>query len=161
MFFGALSFNGDISKWNVSSVTDMDSMFLGATPFTQQLCGPAWVHSKASKIDMFTGSSGSISRTECGHRVTRRPVPERELVVNRVPTSTKCSKCGTFRKSGRVSCCAPGGAWFKNCGRAGNRNVDHMWSEGVAACRRKFKANAWYIRSHRAVIVVVLFALCL
>merc|ERR1719201_3088543 len=45
-----------------------------------------------------------------------------------------CPKCGTFKKSGRVSCCAPGGAWFKNCGGAGNKNVGHRWSEGTEAC---------------------------
>merc|ERR1712224_652194 len=39
------------------------------------------------------------------------------------------------KKSGRASCCAPGGAWYKNCGAAGNSNVDHMWFEGVRACK--------------------------
>merc|ERR1712203_897227 len=43
-------------------------------------------------------------------------------------------KCGTFAKSGRVSCCAPGGAWFKKCGEVGNKNVDHRWFEGTEAC---------------------------
>merc|ERR1711937_642825 len=66
-------------------------------------------------------------------------VPDRELIV-RTPiitsvstpaiTSTTtnmitCPKCGTFKKSGRVSCCAPGGAWYRNCGGASNRNVAH------------------------------------
>merc|ERR1719201_2149845 len=43
----------------------MDNMFRGAGVFTRKLCGSAWVHSKASKSTMFTGSSGSISRTVC------------------------------------------------------------------------------------------------
>merc|ERR1711934_458561 len=43
--------------------------------------------------------------------------------------------CGTFLKSGRVSCCAPDGAWYKHCGGVGNRNADHMWSEGVEVCK--------------------------
>merc|ERR1712032_1428143 len=46
-----------------------------------------------------------------------------------------CPKCGTFEKSGRNSCCAPGGAWYNNCGGARNKNVDHKWFEGVAACK--------------------------
>merc|ERR1712141_15789 len=65
MFRYARSFNGDISKWDVSSVSNMDSMFQGAILFARKLCGTAWVHSKATKTVMFAGSSGSISRTVC------------------------------------------------------------------------------------------------
>ena len=61
MFQSATSFNGDISKWDVSRAIYLDEMFLGATSFNQQLCGAAWVNSKADKDDMFEGSSGSIA----------------------------------------------------------------------------------------------------
>ena len=158
-------------------------MFYNAVGFKQDLCGAAWVRSKAKKMYMFKNSPGSISRTVCKKRpallleegysstgdtsryvspttqdahelVSRRPIPERELIV-RTPISTSistpsvtsatantltCPKCGTFAKSGRVSCCAPGGTWYKKCGGASNKNVDHMWSEGVDACKRKSKA---------------------
>ena len=119
---------------------------------------------------MFAGSSGSISRTVCTPALTtrarrkyvsRRPVPERELIA-RTPITTSvnmpvitstnvrtCLKCGEFKKSSIVSCCAPGGAWYKNCGRAGNRNVDHRWFEGVKACKCKSK-----LISHRHPAVV-------
>merc|ERR1712147_597336 len=62
---GATAFNGDIAKWDVSSVTNMDDMFEGATSFEQTLCGAAWVHSKATKEGIFVGSSGSISSKSC------------------------------------------------------------------------------------------------
>ena len=166
MLMLATSFNCDLSRWDVSSVTNMDYMFLNAASFNQKLCGGNWFRSKASKNYMFQGSSGSISRGVCTSDPTpvtkpaphqyasRRPIPERELIV-RTPTSTflstlfttarihrmiTCSRCGTFRKSGRASCCAPGGAWFKDCGGVDNANVDHMWSEGTKACKRKWKA---------------------
>ena len=166
MFEKAKLFNGDISKWDVSSVQHMKSMFSNAAAFERNICGDAWVHSKASKMAMFAWSYGSISPAVCTsaptpattqvttHYVTRRPLPERELIV-RAPISTSfstsaftstilsritCPKCGTFAKSGRVSCCAPGGAWYKNCGGAANKNVDHRWSDGTEACKRKSEA---------------------
>jgi surface protein len=37
MFCGAAKFNGPIGTWNVSNVTDMDSMFRAATSFDQPL----------------------------------------------------------------------------------------------------------------------------
>ena len=35
---GASSFNSNISHWNISSVTDMNTMFYEATSFNQNLC---------------------------------------------------------------------------------------------------------------------------
>merc|ERR1712032_1708494 len=57
-------------------------------------------------------------------------------ITSTIMKTMACPKCGRFEKSGRNSCCAPGGAWFKNCGGSRNRNVDHKWFEGVAACKR-------------------------
>ena len=134
-------------------------MFSFASSFKQKLCGAAWVRSKASKANMFLGSFGSISRTVCASATTqgtrqyisRRPITEREL-IGRTPSTasvstpviiatnthaTACPRCGTFRKSGRVSCCAPGGAWFKNCGGIINKNGGHRWAEGLEACKGK------------------------
>ena len=163
MFFGATSFDGDQSKWDVSSVKDMSKMLYYATSFTQKLCTTAWVHSKARKDSMFEGSSGSISQVVCTaphlsattlaarQSVPRQTHPERELIAHIlistpaispiIASTSMCPKCGTFVKSGRVSCCAPGGAWYENCGGAGNRNVDHTLLEGTNACKRKFKAT--------------------
>ena len=59
MFNEAKTFNGDISKWDVSRVKDMGSMFDGAVSFSQTLCG-AWRDSKAKKTDMFRDSNGKL-----------------------------------------------------------------------------------------------------
>ena len=65
MFSGATMFNFDISKWDVSRVSNMNRMFADTASFNQNLCGYAWVNSKATKKDMFVGSSGSIPSTVC------------------------------------------------------------------------------------------------
>ena len=59
MFYGAKTFDGDISKWDVSRVMNMGSMFDGAVSFSQTLCG-AWRDSKAKKTDMFRSSNGKL-----------------------------------------------------------------------------------------------------
>ena len=45
-----------------------------------------------------------------------------------------CPKCGTVRKTTKLSCCARGGAWFRQCGDAGDTNFEHTWIEGIQAC---------------------------
>ena len=51
-----------------------------------------------------------------------------------------CSKCALTqpKEFGQLSCCARGGAWFKNCGDPGNYKFDHTWLEGILACKSKF-----------------------
>ena len=48
--------------------------------------------------------------------------------------STKCPKCGTVRKSGKLSCCARGGVWFKKCRDIDDSKAAHTWVEGIQAC---------------------------
>ena len=72
MFNSAKSFNGDILDWDVSKVVNMNYMFWQATSFNRQLCRVAWVKSKASQIEMFTGSAGTVCRIIIGSRSTLR-----------------------------------------------------------------------------------------
>ena len=51
--------------------------------------------------------------------------------------TSSCPKCGTTKKSGELSCCARGGAWFKNCGDVGDTKFGHTWAEGIQACESK------------------------
>ena len=75
MFNSATSFNGEISKWDVSKVINMNHMFWQAKFFKRRICGASWVNSKASQIDMFTGSPGGVctialaSRTSLKHAI--------------------------------------------------------------------------------------------
>ena len=45
-----------------------------------------------------------------------------------------CPKCAKMKFSDGRSCCAAGGAWFKECGDIGDPNFEHTWSDGVLAC---------------------------
>jgi len=51
-------------------------------------------------------------------------------------TSSVCSKCAKIKKNGILSCCARGGAWFKECGsNTDGGKFDHTWTEGIEACK--------------------------
>ena len=65
MFKSASSFNQDLSKWDVSAVSNMGAMFSGASAFNRELCGLEWVVSAAQKTGMFKDSPGSIASTAC------------------------------------------------------------------------------------------------
>ena len=65
LFSSASAFNQDLSKWDVSNVMGMGNMFHGASAFNRELCGDAWVNSKAEKTNMFEDSPGSILETKC------------------------------------------------------------------------------------------------
>jgi len=55
-FYDAISFNSDVSEWDVSKVTTFDDIFRGAENFNQNLC--AWnLSCTANTNDMFTSSS--------------------------------------------------------------------------------------------------------
>jgi len=55
MFYGAKSFNSNISEWKVHNVTDMNSMFYGAIEFTYDLSD--WkVQNTTDTYDMFNGA---------------------------------------------------------------------------------------------------------
>ena len=49
---------------------------MDAISFNQQLCGAAWVHSKATKEEMFEGSLGSIPQAVCTRVFSPQSQPE-------------------------------------------------------------------------------------
>ena len=66
-------------------------------------------------------------------------------------SSKVCPKCGATSKSGKRSCCARGGAWFKNCGDAGDTEFGHTWAEGIQTCEHS--GNLDVLKSPRQVML--------
>ena len=60
MFLDSSSFNRNLSPWDVSSATSMDSMFNGASSFDQALCWDVAPDGATSTTDMFAGSLGHV-----------------------------------------------------------------------------------------------------
>ena len=65
-----------------------------------------------------------------------------------------CSKCSTLKKSGKLSCCARGGAWFKNCGDADATQFDYTWAEGIEACKGLLKPSLQVILRNVGGVIV-------
>ena len=147
-----------VSGVYVSKVKEMAGMFRSARAFNRQVCGPVWHDIKEFQSTFKRSSEPKKTQVRVIVLGTSQPLPnDRELkvrtsitttaIITTIGNSMTCPRCGTFEKSGRVSCCAPGGAWYKNCGGFGNKNVDHRWIEGVEACKRKCKVNGMYSHS--------------
>ena len=67
IFYGATSFNGNISNWNVSSVTNMYAMFAGATSFNKDL---QWDVSSVTDMRFMFAGAASFNGDICGWNVS-------------------------------------------------------------------------------------------
>ena len=63
--------------------------------------------------------------------------PDTTMII----TVSVCPRCGTIGKSGKMSCCGRGGAWFKHCGGAVNTKRQHTWYEGIQACKTRTQSK--------------------
>merc|ERR1719174_2977525 len=99
MFRDAKVFNGDISKWDVSGVTNMNSMFRDAKAFNGDIS--EWNVSLVSNMnDIFfqaTAFNGNISKWDVVG------VTDVTTGILTTPAIT-CSKCGFSSKANALSC---------------------------------------------------------
>ena len=70
-------------------------------------------------------------------------------------TSFMCPKCAMIDRLGKLSCCAPTASWYKNCGRTGDSNFEHTWTEGFKACKYAAKVTlSTTVANNRRIAVV-------
>merc|ERR1712048_123224 len=88
MFYQATSLNGDISEWDVRSATTMQIMFQDATSFNIDIS--KWDVRKALDVSyMFNGAS-SFYQTLCGHWLTKKAsLDARSLYTTNMFTGSK------------------------------------------------------------------------
>ena len=67
--------------------------------------------------------------------------PTTTTTTTSVVSVKACPKCGRIKKSGKLSCCARGGAWFNNCGDVRESKFHHTWVEGMQACKKIVISN--------------------
>ena len=100
----------------------------------RQLAAPGFLIGQQFKVKnlmIFTMHSPRRSRSSM-----RNPSPKSVQSGNSTSSmpGLTCPKCGITKKSSKRSCCARGGAWFKNCGDDSDSEFDHTWAEGIQAC---------------------------
>ena len=102
-------------------VAGINYTFMFADGSTVRVFHQAWTHTlKVMRITPAT---------------TKNPARALVKLMGAHSASPLCPKCGINAKSGKLSCCAPGGAWFKKCGGVGDASFDHTWTEGIQACK--------------------------
>ena len=72
MFMGANSFNGDISSWNVSTITNMLSLFNGASSFNQPL--NSWNVSNVTNMQSMFNDAAAFNQPLSSWNVSGGPV---------------------------------------------------------------------------------------
>merc|ERR1712226_1202177 len=105
MFANAVAFHGDISQWDVSSVSIMSQMFDGASSFNQTLCWDIFT-SSPDTTNIFTGSGGSfLMFPNCRPDFvpTASPSPTLSVLPSASPTSDSPSVAPTSSPSPTLS----------------------------------------------------------
>ena len=76
------------------------------------------------------------------------------------PIVPPCSKCAANKNSDQVSCCASGGAWFNQCGDDGDPNFKYTWTQGIYACKGKFREVEFLLICFLSLSSAVILNLC-
>ena len=102
---------------------------------SQEACGTN-IKEKHGTTDMLCGCA--IPGQTAAPRQTTAATPG-QTAATRGPVKPlpACPTCGTIKQTGKLSCCAGGGAWVGKCGDPGDSSFDHTWGEGTEACKGK------------------------
>ena len=98
------------------------------------------VKSWGQSTHMFAGPTTATTTTSTPTTTTTTTSTTTVTTIStakRVPPSRNCAKCVGNKKSGTLTCCGRGGAWFDNCGNPGDTDFDYTWGQGIRACKSK------------------------
>ena len=89
MFYSASSFKGDISKWDVSRVTNMENMFYHASAFNGDLS--KWDVSRVTDMRSMFAVAKSFAQTLCGLWITSKAKKDHMFLSSSGKIGTTCS----------------------------------------------------------------------
>ena len=99
----------------------------------------------------------SVSRGPTSSNASSTAARVLEMPTTNADTSRsdRCSKCGTVKKTGKLSCCARGGTWFEKCGDTEDPKFEHTWAEGIQACNELASAPQSAEQGHGQKVIFV------
>ena len=103
----------------------------------------------AAKLSLLTTAMNQEEATVV-QTGTVQTIIEREIMV--AASSPVCPRCAMVKRSGKLSCCARSGSWYKNCARTSDSAFEHTWNEGLAACRHAEMSPVAAIRVKQALV---------
>ena len=125
MFLRAVEFNGDISKWDVSSITDTSCMFSSAKLFNGDIS--QWDVSSVDNMDFMFSDVTSFKRKICGAALFRSKASKHSIFTRSSGSISQitCTPIPAFSPHSKTELKSAVDEYLKLCPRGGCSSVPH------------------------------------